>query len=696
MSYRTPETTAPSPSDWRPATKAEAKMLKQYRGWSKQRRMKAAIEAVLNERDTLSQIARNYGVSREQLSRRVSEIRTDRTDAARIAEAVAANEAAAAAGVGPQVIMKRKYGPWGEVMPSYREFDAYYFGHWRCNECVDPATGEAEWHATPEYIYEAVEATLVPGKHQVLMPPNHSKTSHLSVRRSIYRICQNPNVRILIISKADALASDVLGAIKEMLTNEELYQPGKSLIQDFGPFWDPALSRAWSADRIFVAGRTTAHKDPTVETLGRGGSVYGKRADDIILDDFVDYDRSINPENVEKDVTWVTRQVSNRISQKYGVIVDVGTRVHPGDAHGKFLRREDFQTRILPAIIEPRNDDNPEGTCLWPEHISMEILEEEKENDPINFELVYQQTEAFGITSSFTPELVEPALDKERIVGHFETNWLLVAGLDPAGGGEYAGYTAFVLRGIDMITGRRYLVDIINVRSMKSHQIKDEMLRWSETYPIHQWRVEANGMNSQVIQYDTEIVSALAKRGIAVLPHQTHGNKWDPQFGVESQAPLFRAGLVSIPWGNRQSRQVFQPYLDQLYSFPVGELSDIVMADWFAELGLREVYQRAGTPLFHSRTRVPRRLARKRRILDTSTGVERGVPLDLQHPGVISGAQGGERRALLGVPRSRAEIVPGPPPEPEEDPWMIPGDFANVPKRKRHANAADGRPTRNS
>ena len=156
---------------------------------------------------------------------------------------------------------------------------------------------------------------------------------------------------------------------------------------------------------------------------------------------------------------------------------------------------------------------------------------------------------------------------------------------------------------------------------------------------------------SQIVQYDMELVQHLAKRGVRVVPHHTHGNKWDPQFGVESLAPLMETGLVSIPWGNAPTAQAFQPLIDELIAFPMGQLSDRVMSFWFADLGCRELMKRAHLPLFHERMRVPARIRKRRRVVDfQNQEIRRIAPRD-QRAGHMTRGQWGYRRQTVGFGR---------------------------------------------
>jgi hypothetical protein len=161
---------------------------------------------------------------------------------------------------------------------------------------------------------------------------------------------------------------------------------------------------------------------------------------------------------------------------------------------------------------------------------------------------------------------------------------------------------------------------------------------------------------------------------VKVTPHITGGkNKWDPQFGVEAGAPLFASQLVSIPWGNAPTCGTFQPLIEQYILFPMGTVSDLVMADWFAEIGCRDLLRRAHLPFFNSRQRVPDRIARKRRIVDFGAGEVRAVTLAEQNGAWGGPGVRGYRRLMVGQPGQHSEHQqPELPPEPPR--------FVNVPQ----------------
>ena len=413
------------------------------------------------------------------------------------------------------------------------------------------------------------------------MPPYHSKSTLVTVWHTVYDICRDPNLRTLLVSKSLPFARTFMHSIHEMLSNPELYADGPNLIDDWGPF-RPDGQSVWSSENIYVAGRTTAEKDPTVAVLGVGQQIYGRRADVIKFDDVATLDNQRNPDRVAGMLEWFDKEALSRIG-KTGRAIWIGTRVSGGDVYSQLGTRPGYKVLRYPCIT----DDETE-TTLWGEHFPYsQALIHRSEMRPADFQLVYQQVDIPGAGASFTQDMLDMCKDTSRVRGHYQDGWRLFAGLDPAGANKGSGFTAFTLIGLDPATGKRYLVDSIAVKSMKAPQMKDQILEWTDRYPLYEWRVESNGVQSQIVQYDMELVQHLAKRGVRVVPHHTHGNKWDPQFGVESLAPIMETGLFSIPWANAPTQQQFQPLMEELIAFPMGAVSDRVMSLWFADLGAR-------------------------------------------------------------------------------------------------------------
>lgn len=630
-----------------------------YTSWSRQRRFQAAVKKVVHDGWSQVEACAEFGVSRSQLNVKCREYRRDYEERIEKLKAGAGGPAPTSAtpGLKPLGLNERR-----RVPATFQEFDDYYWSNWGCPDC------DGAHHERKPFHNEVVDALT--GDHRrvvVNIPPFHAKSTYGTVKATVYELCKNPNQRTIIISKSSRFAETFLVSINELLTNPELYVPGRNLINDFGPFKPEGAQSIWNRSQIYVAGRSSAEKDPTVQVLGVGNQIYGRRADKIRCDDIADVDNQRNPDQVMKMLEWLDKMVSSRIG-KSGQLTYIGTRVHAGDIYSELKRRAGYKVITYSCITDDENE-----LTLWPEHFPYsQAMLARNELSPADFQLIYQNVDIPGLSASFPPEIVEQCKDPDRMLGHYDSSWRLVAGLDPAGGNKTSGYTAFTLLGIDLRTGKRFLIDQTAVKSMRAPQIRDQIFDWTERYPIYEWRVESNGLQSQLVQYNEEVINFLARRGVRVVPHFTHSNKWDPQFGVESTGPLFHAELISIPWGHASAAQAFQPFIDQLIQFPMGQVTDRVMSFWFADLGCREFLKRAHLPLFNQRMHVPSRVRRRRHLVDFYSQEVRNVPVEEQRRGVMFGTRPGGGRETVGRPDRWGNFEEQAPEEPQR--------FVNVPR----------------
>lgn len=605
---------------------------KPARNWTRAKRFDEAVKRVVNEQWSQAKAAEYYGVSRPRLNEHVKMWREKQLE-----------QSVTAAAVSPLGLEERK-----RVPTTIQEFDDHYFSHWVCPDCETH-------HPRPKFHDEIWDAMYSGTKRNLFnVPPYHSKSTNITIKGSVFDICQDPNTSIIVVSKSQPFARTFLVSISELLTNHELYLPDRDLIDDYGPFRD--ADKAWNQNHIYVAGRRTMEKDPTVQVLGLEGQIYGRRAKKLRMDDCATLENQRNPERVMQQLTWIDKEALSRIGRN-GVADIVGTRVHPGDIYSVLGKRTGYNVLRYPCIL----DEHAEQT-LWPDHFPYpDAVLKRDEMTEADWQLVYQNVEMPGLGASFTQDMIDLCLDRERGDGEFDGGWVLIAGLDPAN----TGYMAGILEAVDMRTGNRFLVDIFNVKGMRAPQLKDQIFQWCDMYPIYEWRVEDNAMNAQVVQYNEEIVHELARRGIRVVPHHTDSKKWDSQFGVESMAPLYSAGLVSIPWKTANARRKFQPLVEQLMQFPMGTLSDTVMAHWFADLGCRDILRRSHLPLFDQKRNVPERIKKRRIVVDFERQEVRRIPAHEQRGGVLEGYGGrGYRRMMVGRP-GRHNVEHEAPPEPK-------------------------------
>jgi hypothetical protein len=443
-------------------------------------------------------------------------------------------------------------------------------------------------------------------------PPGHAKSTTITMNYVTYKICMNPDFRVVIISKTESMAKKFLQGIKRRLTNTAFAK----LQIAFAPREGfERASEVWSAKMIYFGHSDSDQKDPTIEVLGIGNQIYGARADLIILDDVAD---THNAHQYESHLDYIMQDVMTRDAP----LLVVGTRVAPVDIYSELLNPEhydgepsDWTYLSQPAILEQA--DNPEDWVtlwpysdrphpihpgektadgLWSKWDGPRLAKLRRKIKPSTWQLVYMQ-QSVDEDMTFSTEAIN-ACQSHRARGEMpQGEFYVIAGLDPA---SSAGYTACIVLAVDRRTGKRYLIDVFN-RQVRADGLRRLIEDFSERYPINEWRVEKNAFQSFLTQ-DREINRFLAARGIRLSEHSTQGgNKWDPDWGVASMDALFRgwqdkAALIDLP--GMSQNESYRQFKDQLITWypeaPKTQKTDLVMALWFAECVAREQVKAIG------------------------------------------------------------------------------------------------------
>jgi hypothetical protein len=444
-------------------------------------------------------------------------------------------------------------------------------------------------------------------------PPNHAKSTTLTMDYPVFRICRNPAVQIIIVSKTQQQAKKYLYGIKQRLTHPRFAR----LQATFAPAEGfRAAADQWTADKIYLR-RDSDQKDPTVEALGLGGQIYGSRADLIICDDVVTL---ANAHEFEKQMDWLRQEVASRFGAN-GCLLVVGTKVAPKDLYSELRNPEHYTTGVSPytrlaqpAVLEmaenqqewvtlwPRSDvpfdperhEVPDGDNLYPRWTPERLHEVRNEQGPKKWSLVYMQQE-LSDDAVFDAERVRGSRNQFRRPGRLQAGkrgqrdsgmdgLFVIAGLDPA----MVGDTAIVVLGVDRLTRMRYVLDVRVKTGAGARWIREQIREVTELLSVNEWRVEKNAFQGFLTQ-DPEINEWLASQGVVLQEHHTGRNKWDADYGVASMALLFDQGLIELP--TTTQFVAGQTLVEQLVTWApeTRNKTDCVMALWFAEIRAREV-----------------------------------------------------------------------------------------------------------
>lgn len=480
---------------------------------------------------------------------------------------------------------------------------------------------------TPSWLHESMTyERRAPELIVCNIPPNHAKSMTVSVDYVTWRICMDPNVRVLIVSKTKELAKDFLYAIKQRLTHSQFIE----LQRTYAPAEGFEKSAdAWTMDSITVKRTEAFEKDPTVQALGIGGQIYGSRADLIILDDCVTLS---NVNEYEKQIRWLQQEVINR-PQPGDRIMVLGTRVDAIDLYRE-LRNADrypdgespWTYLAMPAVLEvhedvkdwvtlwPKSDrpwksgnDEPDKDGLFPRWDGHHLKTMRGRLDPKTWAMVYQQEDVQS-DSVFAPDLVRNAVNGMRGCGPLiagapgypasTDGMYTICSMDPAMSGD----TFTIAYSGDRSTKKRFLLDASKMTAPTPQRIRELIFEWTQRYQPSVWVIEKNAFQLFLTQ-DEEINQFLASRGIRLVQHYTGNNKMDLEYGVASMAPLFgtKDGLGN-PMGNnlielpRTATEGMKALVEQLITWSPGMKGkqDGPMALWFAETQMRKYLEQQG------------------------------------------------------------------------------------------------------
>jgi len=268
------------------------------------------------------------------------------------------------------------------------------------------------------------ENTLTP-RRLILMPRGHLKSTLCSVALVLWRIYQNPDIRILVGTATKPLATSFVREVKQYFEDDELqttvWNARPHMSGNLIPKLDGQARKAkskrnvgdddnfeeefteaedkkvvWKADALQVV-RTKIMKEPTLVASSVGSPATGFHYDLAIFDDLVSFDNSDTEEKLLKIINWVGDVESvvdpfNEITSLGGEFIMLGTRYFYKDIYGIYTgedlsedekeERKDLFTgkhdldeyAVYKKNIYKNGVDSSDG-MLWDERFSEPVIE---------------------------------------------------------------------------------------------------------------------------------------------------------------------------------------------------------------------------------------------------------------------------------------------------------------------------------
>ena len=407
---------------------------------------------------------------------------------------------------------------------------------------------------------------IVEGKTRRLiinMPPRHTKSEFASFLLPAWFLGKFPHKKIIQCSNTAELAVGFGRKVRNLLDSDVYTKvfPGIALRQD---------SKA--------AGRWATNKSGEYFAIGVGGTVTGKGADLLIIDDpHSEQEAALagnDPSVFDKVHEWYTSGPRQRL-QPGGSIVIVMTRWSKRDLTGQILKsaleREGDEWEVIdfPAIL-------PSDKPLWPEFWSYEELDALRTELPLpKWQAQYQQQ----------PTSEQGAIIKREWWKEWEGENppqcdFLIQSWDTAfTKNERSDYSACTTWGVfykneDQNDANIILLDAFKKR-MEFPELKDKAYRHYMEYEPDAFIVEAKASGAPLI-YE------LRQMGIPVQEFTpTRGN--DKIARINAVSDLFASGKVWAP-RTRWAEEV----MEEMASFPNSEHDDLVDSSTQALLRFRK------------------------------------------------------------------------------------------------------------
>lgn len=458
---------------------------------------------------------------------------------------------------------------------------------------------------------------------------NLAKRNVLRLRRSLERV---------VPEKADPM----------MLRRGDALDAEATMAMDFGRF-KPLERDMWTSDAFIVMQYddtgAISEKEPTWSAYGADTSFIGGRYDFVIWDDLVDPRklRSIEQKEALQDM-WT--DVGETRLEPGGLLILQGQRISSDDLYRFALDMnapsgddddddydddDDWDERvfeeerkdkkyhhiIFKAHYEEKCEGQhgksapayPEGCLLSPRRLPWRKIQTLMENRGERFSVIYQQEDTDPsevlVPKSWIygdddfPGCLDKDRDRLQIPrGINAADCISVATADPSPT-QFWSVQWWIYH---PESEQRFLIDLVRQKmdapdfldwDSDSRCFVGIMEEWQDMsealdFPIQTWIVERNAAQRFLLQYD-HVRRWQAKSGVEIIGHDTGRNKSDPEFGVETIAPHYRFGRVRLPYRN-EGKLISLKLIDEVTHYPFGRTNDCVMAHWFFEWNLPNIY----------------------------------------------------------------------------------------------------------
>ena len=391
------------------------------------------------------------------------------------------------------------------------------------------------------------------------MPPRHTKSEFASFLFPAWMIGKFPHLKIMQVSHNAELSSRFGSKVRNLMEQKEY----KNIFGDVKLREDSKAKGRWETNHggeYFAA--------------GVGGSITGRGADLLIIDDPHTEQDALSESAMERAYDWYVSGPRQRL-QPGGSIVVVMTRWAEDDLTGRLIKAQvepkadKWNVISFPAILDS-------GKPVWPEYWELEELEKVKASLPIrNWSAQYMQNptseEGAILKREWWKPWDKPNIPKlQHVIQSYDTAFSAK---------ETADYSAITTWGVffpnedgkpamillDALKGK---YDFPELKAVAMDQYK----YWEPETVI----IEAKATGEPLMQ-------EFRRMGIPVIPFVPSRGR-DKHSRVNACAPVFESGGIYYPEDEKYAEEV----IEECAAFPHGAHDDYVDSTTQAVLRYRQ------------------------------------------------------------------------------------------------------------
>ena len=419
-----------------------------------------------------------------------------------------------------------------------------------------------------------------------------------------------------------------------------------TMAHDFGRF-KPLEKELWTNEAFIVMQPeemgAISEKEPTLSAYGMDSGFIGGRFDGCFWDDLVDPRKVRSADMREAMEDWYQDVAETRL-EPAGMLALIGQRLAPDDLY-RFaldmvqplddeaeqaldelteeelaeLRRDKkykhllykahYEEKCLPDNHKRTAPAYPEGCLLDPRRLGWRDISNLMSNRGERFAVVYQQEDLALDEVLVRSEWVYGHGDNPGCIDKDRDRWEIPPGISPrdcivvaTADPSPTMYWSVQCWVYHPESKQRFLMDLVrskmeapefldyNYNTGEFIGIMEDWQRLSESlgFPIQVWVVEQNAAQRFLLQYD-HFKRWRQLRGVEVIPHNTTSNKSDADYGVTTISQHWKFGRVRL-MGKGEGKIRSMKLIDEVTRYPHGRTDDCVMAEWFFEWNLPNIY----------------------------------------------------------------------------------------------------------